>query len=201
MDYIKLVEELREQNKNIPELRPGTLNEAGLSRLITKVSDTNGNIIVDFGVLTAFRGENDLNTNRKRNNELIRGLNQNKLGPYFLSGHWTETIDGKPVNVEEDSLLVVKPQEMDRNTFIDYITSLGKKYQQQAVLIGLNGEGIFSYDEIGSNKIGTKLVLGKLADAYSQMKKKPIPFIFEGIQKPYGFSSYYGFKGAGIKYE
>jgi len=210
----KLIEDVQKIVDNKPPKRIGMLNEAGLARLITRISDKEGNVINDFGVITAFRDKYDIETNLKRNRELIDKFNTSKLGSYYLSGHWQEKPDelkdvdwdvayeqGKTKDVVEDSMLVVRTDAFTREEFINTLVSLGNEYDQDAISIGLVGEGIFNYFKGSPVKIGTKVTLGKISQAFSQMKKKPnVPFVFEGIRQPDSNSSRWVFENYGIKY-
>ena len=214
MNINKVIEELQTEINGRPPKRLGILNESGLSRLITRISDREGNIISDFGIITAFRDKYDLKTNLSRNRQIIDKLNTLKLGCYYLSGHWQEKTEdskgidwdvayeqGKTKDVVEDSLLVIRTGNISKEEFINLLVSLGNEFEQDAVLIGLVGEGIFNYFNGNPTKIGTKLTLGKISQAFSEMKKKPIPFVFEGIREPDSNSSRWVFKNYGIKFE
>lgn len=183
----------------------GVISEASLSRLLSKAKNN------DFCILTAFRGEYDLKQNKKRNGELLTLLNSKQMGGYMLIGHWQEAPedmdykDASPdqlTDTTEDSILFVKPAEMSREDFISFCTGIGKRYNQDAVIVGLVGDGIYLYYKNGgSDKIGTDITLNKTAQAYSQMrKKKNVPFVFEGSLQPTNNISKQSFKQKNIRY-
>lgn len=133
------------------------------------------------------------------------------MGGYSLIGHWKEAPDDVEYkdatedqlsDTVEESVLFVKPDQMDRDEFISISTDIGKKFNQDAIVIGLSGEGVFLYYRNGgSDNIGTTLTLNKTAQAYSQMrKKKNIPFVFEGILHPINNISRHAFTLKNINY-
>lgn len=167
----------------------GSINEASLSRLLSMVQSK------DFCVATAFRSNFSKKQNRQRNKELFNILQSKKMGGYMLVGHWQEAPDGTDwkdatpeqlQDITEESVLFVKPDSMSREDFIKMCTDIGKKFNQDAVIIGLQGEGVSLYYKDGnSDKIGTNFSIGKIAQAYSQLRGgNPSPFIFEGSLEP-----------------
>lgn len=167
----------------------GVLNEASLSRMLSKVKNN------DFCIATTFRYSNSLQQNRQLNNELAAYLNSIKMGAYKLIGHWQEAPDGiefkdaKPEQLTdsvEESLLFVRPSNLDLKQFTKVCIDICKKYNQDAVLVGLVNSGVYLYFKDGSNdKIGSSISLNKTGQAYSQMRNKPnVPFIFEGLLQP-----------------
>lgn len=164
-----------------------SLNEAGLSRLVDKVKIKKE----DFAILTGWRNSNSFKQNREINNSIVKYLNSQKMGPYLLIGHWQETTsdDDKDYSsikdVQEDSILVVKPKTMNTEDFIQMITDIGTVYNQDSVLIGIGGEISLYWDDNKIQKIGSDLTLNKISTAYSQMRnKKNVPFVFEGTIHP-----------------
>jgi len=196
----------------------GTLCEANLSRLLTKIVDLNrgvkgrerksfSSIINDFAILTAWRGERTFSVNRALNDKLASKLNSQRLGPYLLTGYWEETDieTGAKVQRREDPFLVVKDPKIPTEDFIDAIVSLGGEFEQEAVLIGITEDGVYEYLMSGGKprrlEKGGQLTLNKVGRAYSIMKKKPdVPFIFEGVRQPSTIFGYQAFRGRGYKY-
>ena len=183
----------------------GIISEANLSRLVSKAANT------DFCIATAFRGGRSLRKNRELNRELLQAINLKKMGGYPLIGHWQEAPEGVDYNdanpdeltdVVEESIMFVKPDNMNREEFVEFCTGIGSKFGQDAVIIGLNGQGVFLYYKGGgSDKIGDKLSLNKIGQAYSQLRKKPdVPFIFEGILHPSNNIGKMAFKAQNIKW-
>lgn len=195
---IKLVDLLNET------LEFGSINEAGLSRML---SQTKGN---DFCIVTAFRDNYSLKQNRQRNGEILKLLNSKKMGGYMLIGHWQEAPDGvdyadatadQLTDVVEESIFFVN-KGMSQDDFWDFCGSIGDKYKQDAIVVGLDGQGVFlRFRGGGKEKIGTKLTLGKTSQAYSQMRnKKNVPFVFEGSLSPINNMSRQAFKVKNIEY-
>jgi hypothetical protein len=167
----------------------GVINEAGLSRLISTIANK------DYCIISAFRSGNSLKQNRANNREILQSINTKKMGGYPLIGHWQEAPEGvdyedaapeQLTDVVEESVLFVKPDSMSREEFIDFCVETGRKFLQDAIIIGLQGEGVFLYYKSGGrDKIGDKPSLNKIGQAYSQLRKKPnVPFIFEGTISP-----------------
>jgi hypothetical protein len=216
--------------KEIITERIGVVNEASLSRLLSMASKR------DFCVATGFRSGNDLKTNRQLNRELNAALASKKMGGYSLIGHWQEAPDGveyKDADPEtlqdsvEESVLFIRPESMQRKEFVDLCVSIARKFNQDAVVLGLvdneakfNSKGFTLNKEVredgtdfpesgiyllfkdGSmDKIGNSLTLGKISQAYSQMKnKKNVPFVFEGVLQPTNNIGKQAFKSRNIKY-
>lgn len=183
----------------------GILNEASLSRMLSKVKNN------DFCIATAFRYSNSLQQNRQLNNELAAYLNSKKMGAYKLIGHWQEAPDGiefkdaKPEQLSdsvEESLLFVRPNNLESEQFIKTCIDICKKYNQDAVLVGLVNNGIYLYYKDGSkDKIGSSISLNKTGQAYSQMRNKPnVPFIFEGLLQPSNNISKQVFKSKNLNF-
>ena len=177
-----------DENSNIEYANIGYISESSLSRLWKQVQNN------DFCVITAFRGEYNRKQNIKRNQELLKTLNKEKMGPYSLIGHWQEAPDGvewKDANpedltdVQEDSFLFVRKTEMDVESFKEFVTELVKTYNQNAGVISIDGTIYLIFKDGSTEKIGNSMKMNTIGDAYSIMKKKPkIPFVFEGLRIP-----------------
>lgn len=162
------------------------LTEAGLSRVIQKVSQEDN----DFAVITAYRDKFDKKENIQRNRQLRSEFNKRKMGVYQLVGHWQEcSIEGidyddcpvdKLVDVVERSYLVIRPQEMDQEEFKNLIQKLTADFQQDASIISIDSV-IYIIESTGKmTKIGSGVTLNKINQAYSQhIKKMNVPFVFE----------------------
>lgn len=185
--------------------RVGQISEAGLSRLLSMAKGK------DFCIATAFRYSNTLQQNRALNREMLGSLNSQKMGGYQLIGHWQEAPDGidyrdatpeQLTHSIEESVLFTKPTEMKREDFVKFCVGVARNYNQDAVIIGLESDGVYLASKDGSmDKIGNGISLHKTAQAYSRMKKKPnIPFVFEGILEPTSNVSKQLFKVRNIKY-
>lgn len=174
-----------------PSFNTNLISESGLSRVIDHLENR------PFAIITANRGEYDAKENERRNKELRNVLNQNKMGSHFLIGHWQECQDSsiedytkcpkdQLVDVVENSFLFPKPNGMDDETFIKFVASLNKKFEQDGAVVKLGDGSINIVDKIGGIfKIGNKTTLGKISQAYSQyVKKLDMPFVFEGVQIP-----------------
>lgn len=165
------------------------LDEAGLARVLTREGKA-----TDMALLTAFRGEYDYDENMRRNRELETELNARKMGAYHLIGHWQECEDttvpyelcpkSKLRDTVERSFMVIKPDDMTREYFQSIVMDYVKRYNQDAALIK---EGMYYYilDRSGAKyKVADHRRFG-ISKAYSQfVRKRNVPFVFEGILKP-----------------
>jgi len=183
----------------------GSINEASLSRLVGMVQRK------DFCIATAFRSNFTKKQNRQRNKELFSMLQSKKMGGYMLIGHWQEAPDGTEwkdatpeqlQDITEESVLFVKPDSMQREEFIQMATEIAKKFNQDAVILGLQGDGVFLYYKDGGNdQIGRDFSVGKIAQAYSQLRGgNPSPFVFEGTLEPNSNFGRMAFSVNGILY-
>ena len=181
----------------------------------------------DFTIFTTFRGERTEDENLKLLNRVLVDLNKHKMGPYLIDGHFPETDieTGKRYDASESSLMVVRPDTMNINDFINLIIkycsdpeySMGKtktgkviNIPQESALFGfineipdiVNKNG-FYFIEPNKNVIflGTNINFNKTGEYYSKMKGQKTPFIFEGIRTPSGgMLSGMLFNKIGLKY-
>lgn len=186
----------------------GRIDEAGLSRVWKKTTES------DFAFFTTFRGERTFEENQRLLQKVIKDLNDKHLGPYLIDGHYPETVNGKKVDASENSLMVVRPESMDIEKFLelimDYISgpdfATGKiitddheekkkdfLIPQESALIGfvnsvskrVKKEGFYlMYPSWKFAYIGDKLTFNKMGEMYSKMRGKKIPFVFEGLRVP-----------------
>lgn len=169
----------------IRQISEGVLNEAGLSRVLAHFNGEN------FAVLTAFRGGNTYQQNVQRNRALEQDLRNARAGGIKLIGHWAEAPvgidfrDATPdqlTDVTEESYFVPQPSGMDDQAFKGFILSLIRKFEQDAAVFGdESGVNLISKDGSLMN-IGSKISIGKLAQAYSTIGGRN--FIFEGTMAP-----------------
>ena len=162
------------------------LSEAGLSRIITQIKIDKK----DFSTISAFRGNLTRKENEARNKQLRASLRPYKIGTYSLIGHWQECSDpnveykacpkDKLIDVIERSYLIVRPDNITQDSFKKIITELCAKYQQDGAILSIDGK-IYLIEKTGAlTKIGDKVTLNKISQAYSQyIKKKNVPFVFE----------------------
>jgi len=157
------------------------LTEASLSRVWQHVSNPD----IAVGVITAFRGTYDLQTNKQRNAQLASEVRAAGYGFFIVQGSYVEnkgTPDEK--RVKEDSLFIVgNPKDGGRLKHL--LTGLMKKYDQEAVLYKaanakdatlLNADGSsFSVGEFHPNRVG---------DFMTQLVGRPGSFVFEGVEEP-----------------
>lgn len=179
--------------------------ESSLSRLIRLFERKS------FAVITAYRDEMSKQEKIAKNRQLRGILNSKKMGVHQLVGHWRECqlkgVEYKDcpkdqlVDVIERSYFVPKPDSMDFETFEKIIASLVKEFNQDGAIIG-DEKGIYIIEGNGSKfKIGSKLELGKISQAYSQhIKKMNVPFVFEGLEQPASITGRMIMKKHGIRW-
>ena len=164
------------------------ISEGGLSRVLDHAKNNT------FSIITAFRGEYDNKENLARNKELRGVLNSKKMGSHILIGHWKECQvpdtdykdcpEDKMVDVVEQSFLVPKPKDMSDEEFGEFIQGLVAEYDQDGAILKKD-DGIYIVEPTSEFKIGSDVVLNKIGQAYSQyVKKKNVPFVFEGAVVP-----------------
>ena len=116
------------------------LDESGLSRIKSK-SDKGG-----VAILSGSRGDKSSKENKARAKQLDRDIKGKGLpGATKVSGRWDEKDKktGETKKVKERSH-VVTSGKMGKRKFSDTIKKLGKKYDQDAVLIQKKKTGTFS---------------------------------------------------------
>lgn len=175
------------------------------------VKEESGNYVVSkmkpFAVLTAFKGDFTHKQNVQRNVQLEHDIQMKaaetntKLGFYKLLGHFFEiTKEGRDENLSyddakkqnktmkvlEESLLVVKPDDMEFSVFENALHELGNKYNQDSVLF-CDGEKIYFLEKSGNRiPLGANTMnVGRYEQFYSTMRKKNrVPFVFAAVQQP-----------------
>jgi hypothetical protein len=123
-----------------------SISEASMDRIFNKINVEKK----DYVMLTAYRNQYSKKENIKRNRDLRGAFNKKKMGAYSFIGHWQEcqAVDengkavswdrcpiDKLVDVVERSYMVLRPDDMDTEEFIDMSFKLGKKYDQDAILL------------------------------------------------------------------
>lgn len=113
----------------------------------------------------------------------------------------TAQVAGALSDTTEESFFVTRPTNASQEQFIQTVTSLGKKYEQDAIVLGVNGEIKLHFKDDTEMSIGQRISLNKIEQAYSQLKKKPnVPFVFEGVKVPVNNLSKPIFEWLGIKW-
>lgn len=198
----------------------GYIKEAGLHRLITRVN------VKDFAIGSAWRNKYPRSENKVRQRQLHDMIKSQGMGRYRLVGCWRETPDGVSYDADkeeladlvEDSVLFIRPDDMERGEFIEFVVEVCKNFNQDTVIIGLDKGGeqeyistskksddqresvpntnVYLYDkQVDRTKVGDKHTVNQIAQAYSRMRgKENIPFVFEGILHPINNMSRQRFK-------
>ncbi len=167
---VELLEYLRsEEYDPLPRIE---FDESSLSRVLHHHSQTG------FAILTAWRDEYSNRENRIRNADLLADIRAAGAGAIRLLGSFKEN--------REESFLVPKPEGVDFDDFSREMYNLGRKYDQDSVLVHKPGAGTFLYTHGGAVQVGTENVtIGDLEDTYSALRNKPnVKFRFEGAMWP-----------------
>ena len=138
------------------------LTEKSLGRLLKHVEPGES-----FALITGYRREHTLEENEKFHNKLLHDIRSAQLGAARTQGTYYMTMpDGTKEQIFEQIWFVYKiPKETARK--------LAKKYGQGAVMWGQKGMGVFNILTDGTKtKVGTKLTLKVLADAYTLKGKR-----------------------------
>lgn len=97
-------------------------------------------------MISACRGENTEEQNKKNTDSLGKDIKNNGLGYIRILGGYTENKGtDNEVDVTEESFFVPKPKDMDPEEFFNIAISLCKKYNQDSVLISLPDYVDFGY--------------------------------------------------------
>jgi hypothetical protein len=202
----------------------GVVEEGGLGRVW---QESGG----DFAVLTAFRMKYDLKENRARNLNLLKALNWLGLGPHLLTGHWVEVKDTHEVGAGdkepvvrdkatgavvpyadaqkqgiatptiEESFFVPRPKDWDKVVFEKHILEVIREYEQDSAVLAIDGVISLLYQNGSKHVIGSGTGWGKVAQAYSQLRRRPdVPFVFEGTKEPGSNSAKAVFHVLGIRW-
>lgn len=160
------------------------INETKLSRVWQHFTDPNRSA----AILTAFRGEYDREENLRRNRTLAAELRNLGYGIVYVDGFWVENPGtDDEVRVAEDSILVSAPADKT-NTFAESIARLGRKYDQEAVVVkDLKGTRLIFKDG-GEDSLG-EIKPGQLSDIYTKLRtnKEASTFVFESERDDIGF--------------
>lgn len=144
------------------------LQETKLSRVYKHFSSEE----YPVGIITAFRDEKTLKQNLANNEDLARELKANGYGYVYVDGGWKEKqADGKLVDVEEDSILVIGNSKDDKKLF-KLLLKNAIQYNQDGFLFKPEGElGIYLVDKDGNkDKISNEFKLDKFEYGYTKLR-------------------------------
>jgi len=121
-----------------------------------------------FAAMSAFRPDYSYEENVKRNKELAATLKRYGYSVYPTKGYWK--------GEAEESFFIVSNE--DEKKFMKNIIALGKKYDQDGVLIK-SSNGVRVYDKTGKvTDTFRKFSPGKKGDFYTELKNGET-FVFE----------------------
>ena len=159
------------------------LIESSLSRLYKHMTEH------DSSILSAFRNEFTRAENYERNRELKARLLERGYGVTKVAGSYIENFQTpKAMEVSEESFFV--SNRKDDPQFIEVISGLGEEYNQDSVLLILQGaenayllgtspEG--EYPTYGSEESVGSLKMGEESEFMSRVSGRPVTF-FESLE-------------------
>jgi hypothetical protein len=159
------------------------LHELNLGRIYQHSKDSN------IGMITAFRGEFDLDTNEKRNRELMAAIRSNGFGFVPVTGFYVENpgLDDEQ-KVQEKSFLVISNKK-DGGKLKHFLFRMGVKFNQDSVLYKDSSDdkailmGTASGRWPGKNVevVAGKFAAQKIGQFYTRMRNHKT-FVFESVE-------------------
>lgn len=137
------------------------------SRLFDQIKNQN------FAILSAFRSEYSKTENRSRNRQMLSQLRVYGLGGMMLKGGWLETqADGTKKEVTEESYLIKCPESLSPEKFKKIILDTIIKYNQDAAVVGLDGQINLLFSNGTTQYIGSgpKVSSGDIEGAFSKLR-------------------------------
>lgn len=142
-------------------------------------------------LMTAFRGQYTYEENVSRNKSLAADVRNLGYGFFYVDGFWIENQGtSNEQHVSEDTLFITGDLDLDDYKFQSDMVSLGKKYDQEAVLVKTKTGGIRVITvSTGEEFKLSKLSLDKMGDIYTKLRsnKKANTFIFENERDDLGW--------------
>lgn len=162
-------------------MKLSTLNESGLSRITTKMTNH------AVGMLTAFRGEYTRKENLQRNRSLKAKLLDAGMHVTPVKGHYPENMGSADErHVREESFYVVNPKEGDDNGQLEALLKrLGAEFDQDSIFskpYGKNGGLIGTskrenaWPEFDTHHGFEKFKPGSESDFMTTVKNRPFTF-------------------------
>ena len=178
------------------------IHESSLSRIQRKVEKHTS------GTISAFRNEFTRKENLGRNKEMGAYLRTKGYSVTKIVGSWEETLSNnekKTVNEESFFVSNQKVEGDDKGELESDLMKLGKKYDQDSVLIIPSGGknaylvGTSNREDAFPGKYGTKMKIGSakygkvLTDIMSKIRGRP--FALESIEEWVDPKTYHGMLG------
>ena len=122
------------------------INESSLNR-IAQLAMNDGFV---WGIVTAYRGENDNAENKRLQDELKRSVRKRGWGYREIDGVWQEKVGEEPCDdnpdaetktVSERSLFIAPPKGTDGQEVKEFIIDAVKRYDQDAGIYKIDPEG------------------------------------------------------------
>jgi len=174
-----------------------------------------------YATLTAFRKQYSLEKNKERNESLLEEIKALGLHAHKIIGFYKECPENNPeckdedkLRVEEESFFVAyREDSLDLKTFIEKIVSLGSKYNQDSVMVGLPSAysgyeedkiKVFNYEvNVGAHyyltssgiltNLGKKVTPQKIEDygsiSVDPKKERKLEWLITGVEHPNSVAS------------
>ena len=139
---------------------------SSLTRTIKQVGVPAGDgyaVGVPFAVLTAYRADQDRQTNATRSMELFDAIEAAGLDQYKLHGEWADP-EG---NIMEESFFVTG----DAEDFKDTVKRLAGEFQQPAFLFS-DGKALWVETEAGPQTIGSDIGVKEIERGYKKARNQ-----------------------------
>lgn len=164
------------------------LTEASLGRLVQHFQD--GDCIA---IVSAFRGERD----KAENMKLTKQLRTLVLGAGFgfnkaIGGYSEKMDDGSVVNVDDEHSTIIYASPDRENELRKFVTSLGKKYEQDSVLfVGNDRKATWIFtrpDNFMDKPVGSTMELGdfhpkQIGVYFTKIGKKNFSFVMKEAEE------------------
>jgi hypothetical protein len=161
-----------QQLKNRHEL----LSEKGgakLSRIYSHMGKT------EFAIMSAFRGEYDFDGNMERMAQMLEDTRQMGLGVIHLTGYWVENKGTENEERVEERSFFIPNTKYEPEEFLEMMTNLGAKYDQEAIVFGDKANvAIIDCETKKQDLIGDVKTIktNDLGDAYSNIRGQNFAF-------------------------
>mgnify|MGYP005855088163 FL=1 len=190
-----VLEESKGNIMNIEPLKESTMAEQPALELLNEVKLAR---VYDHftgkrpvGIITAFRGEEDMETNVRNNKELAFDLRNKGFGFVWVDGAWVENPGtDQELHASETSIMVIGG-EGESDKLFDTLKNAAAKYNQEGFVFKPEQGKTAVYDASGNSIMSFNYInIDKLGDAYTRLRKgshKGRSFVFERERSMKGY--------------
>jgi hypothetical protein len=169
------------------------INEASLPKVWQHIADKRA-----FAILTGFRSKYTYDENMRRNRYIVATLRNAGYGIFFIDGAWLENAGTTDeISIRESCIVTVG----DGQKFKQLVIELGKRFEQDAVLISGEG-GNLLYDQKGNPILDVgEIKLGDMGRIISLIRgeHEGMTFVFEGEREDLGWLARLTMQKSGTK--